>query len=522
MTTLDAAAHRDAAKRELARRALARREFGYFARYMLGKHWANAAHHRLICDKLDQCYEYMASGGERGIGRLIICMPPRYWKSLLTSNLFPVYILGRLPDSNIIIASYTGEIAQEASRKAQHFFNSNNYRALFGEIAGNGSDVAMSRSSSSVRAWGLAAPHRGTMRAVGVGGSLTGRSANLLVLDDLHKDRSEAESQTTRDGVWDWLTSTALLRAERNTAIIMMMTRWHADDVVGRTLRLMASDPRNEQWHILSLPARAPKISEYPATTAEQRQMMLNGVYLDLIDQLGRTQGDPLWREFQDASALELIERRDAYNFGSLYQQLPYTRDGGLFVRNKFAILPNPPADAVFRVWWWDMAGTRGGGDYTAGVLMAINALGRVVVERVVRARLATDARNQLVRTMADETARLYGTQNFEIWREQEPGSSGIDSALMTVRALSGYIAKYQPSTGDKRLRAEPLSAQQLAGNVFLVAGDWNDSYIAELVAFPGGAHDDQVDASTGAYNKLAEYWDRDYRDGGSAWSLAF
>lgn len=180
--------------------------------------------------------------------------------------------------------------------------------------------------------------------------------------------------------------------------------------------------------------------------------------------------------------------------------------DGGgtLFRREWFRLVDASPVQAA-RVRYWDKAGTEGGGDYTAGVLVARTPDGRYWVEDVVRGRWSAGERNAVIlATARADAARFRVCGGVAVWVEQEGGSGGKESAQISVRELAGYNVRTETVTGEKAARAMPLAAQCEAGNVAVVAGAWASEFIEELTAFPDGPHDDQVDGASGAFNKLA------------------
>lgn len=258
-------------------------------------------------------------------------------------------------------------------------------------------------------------------------------------------------------------------------------TRWHEDDLVGRLLSQSASDADADQWTVLTLPA----IAENPIADYDQRQV-----------------GDALWPTRFDLA--ELAKTRvslGSYDWNSLYQQRPAPPEGGMFKRQWFDVVGAAPRQAA-RVRAWDKAASDDSGDYTVGVLLARDHKGIFYVEDVIRDRLSDLGREKVIRQTADADRAKYG--DVKVWIEQEPGSGGKDSARMTVRGLAGHSVHVERPTTDKVVRAGPFAAQCEAENVRLVAGEWNAAYISELASFPYGSHDDQVDASTLAFNKLA------------------
>ncbi len=243
-----------AARRELARRELARREFNPFCRYVQSN-YPRAPHLEVMAQHLEAVERYVATQGKEGIGRLMIWMPPRYWKSTTASVLFPAWVLGRQPETRIILTSYNASLAFSFSRRVRNVIVDDPYRRVFGDKAGIPGAISISQDSRSAESWGLAGT-MGGMVAAGVGGGISGKGANLLIIDDPHKDRADAESEAARERIFDWYTSTAYMRVE-NGAIIIIQTRWHTDDLSGKLLKRMADDPGADAWVVLSLPALA-------------------------------------------------------------------------------------------------------------------------------------------------------------------------------------------------------------------------------------------------------------------------
>ena len=391
------------------------------------------------------------------IKRLIIQMPPRHGKSETATVRYPLYRLNMDPELRVIVGAYNATLAGKFSRKA---------RGL-AEHAG----IALSDERTAVEDWETTAG--GGMRAVGVGGGVTGQGGDLIVVDDPVKNREEAESEVYREKVWSWYTDDLYTRLEPGGALVLIMTRWHMDDLAGR---ILASED-GPNWTVVNLPALALE-----------------------DDLLGRAPGEALCPERYDEPALASIRGvMGEYSFAALYQQDPRPRDGNMFPRSKVEIVDAVPAEARLRVRYWDKGGGPTG-DPTAGVRMATTTERTVFyIEDVVHARVTIDDRNRLMR----QTAELDG-QGVRGWVEQEPDSGGKESAQLTVRGMSGYPYFAETVSGDKIVRADPLAAQWQAGNIKLVRGPWNKAYLDEMEAFPSGVHDDQVDASSGAFNKLA------------------
>lgn len=388
--------------------------------------------------------------------RLMVMMPPRHGKTALVTVRFPVWWMERRPGLRVIVAAYNQTLANKFSRMSRKLAQM--------RIGLNETRRAVEEWETVTGCW---------YRAVGVGGGITGMGADLIIIDDPIKSREEAQSLTYRDKVWDWYTNDLYTRLEPGGAMILVMTRWHEDDLAGRILNSEDGD----NWRVVRFPALAEE-----------------------GDLLRRQPGEALNPDRYPADELLKIKAvLGSWAFEALYQQRPMPAEGGLFKREWFSkFVDAVPAQVEARVRYWDRAATAGDGDYTVGVRMS-RADGVYYVEDVTRGRWSPGERDKVIRQCAETDPP--GTQ---IWLEQEPGSSGVDSVQALIRMLAGYPVHADRVTGSKQVRAEPFAAQAEAGNVVLVKGHWNAAFLDELVVFPNGAHDDQVDAVSGAFSKLA------------------
>jgi hypothetical protein len=254
-----------------------------------------APHHRLIAEKLEAI--------ERGeIKRLILSVPPRHGKSELASVRFPAWFLGRHPGAKFITTSYAATLAHKFSRRVRNLVASPLYQALF-------PGMTIASDASAVGYWAFR-DQEGQYLAAGVGGGITGEGCDVLMIDDPVKDAEEALSKTTRDNVWEWFTSTAYTRQDESAgAIILIMTRWHEDDLAGRLLREAAED--GEQWDYVNLPAIAGP-----------------------NDVLGREEGEALWPQRFPLERLRVARNllRGGW-FDALYQGEPPEALGGRYFR---------------------------------------------------------------------------------------------------------------------------------------------------------------------------------------------
>jgi predicted phage terminase large subunit-like protein len=230
---------------------------------------------------------------------------------------------------------------------------------------------------------------------------------------------------------------------------------------------------------------------------------------VDREDALGREAGEALWPEVYPLSVLEVIRKTvGPYDWAALYQQSPYSRQGGFFRREWFTIIEAAPKkeEVVSRMWFWDKAGSQsGGGDYAAGGAMSLTKDDLVVVENVARRQCTPGERDRMM--VSAMRADVEAGRKIDcIWHQQDPGSAGLDSAQATNRMLlkEGFgTIRFETVSGTKEVRAGPWSSALEGGQVRLVRGGWNQDFIEEHVGFPKATFDDQVDFASWGYGKL-------------------
>lgn len=270
-----------------ARRDLA--AFTLFTKSDYQVHW----HHRLLARKL----EALEAGT---LSRLIVCLPPQHGKSELVCRRFPAWVLGRNPSTRLIACTHTATLAEAHSRDVQRILSSADYREVFPDVVLPGPATrSAGRLKRSDDYWEL--PQGGYFRAAGVGGAITGLRFDLGIIDDPVKSREEADSPAYRQRVWDWYVNDFFTRRSASSRIIVCMTRWHRDDLVGRLLRLAESE--GERWDLVELPALCRQDRRHPEDP--------------------RRPGQALWPGFLDEEALEKTRRQDVRAFAALYQQDP-------------------------------------------------------------------------------------------------------------------------------------------------------------------------------------------------------
>ena len=328
------------------------------------------------------------------------------------------------------------------------------------------------RFDTTARGWRLAS-------SVGQG---TGEHPDFVICDDPIEAKA-AESDAERRAVIEWWDGTISTRGMmRDCRRVVIMQRLHENDLSGHILK-------RGGWDHICLPM------EFEPNRMEPTSIGWSD--------WRTTEGELLWPQGMDREKVESKKQElGPWKAPGQLQQRPVRQGGGIIEVEKLKIVEALPVGCGISVRYWDKAATPGGGDYTAGVLMT-ESEGIFYVVDVVRGQWDYLVRNERIEQTAALDAGRFGQFNVGIFGEQEGGSGGKESAAITVRLLRGYSVRMEPVTGSKVNRAGPLAGQINAGNVRLLAGEWNQEFIAELGVFPVGDHDDQVDAAAGAYNKL-------------------
>lgn len=415
-------------------------------------------------DVLDKALQDVSDGK---IKRLIVTMPPRHGKSERVSRKFPAWHIGRNPNDEVILASYSVDLSRGFSRIARDTLSAN--ESVFG--------VKVDKNNQSAESWGVDG-YRGGVHAAGVGGPITGKGARVAIIDDPVKNAEEADSETMREKIWDWYASTLYTRLTPDGRIIVVMTRWHEDDLVGRLLKkekdeIAEGTHRGERWTVINFPALAEK-----------------------DDYLGREEGQPLWPQYGfDRERMEQI-RVDVGSrvFNALYQQRPSAADGQLFKRSWWRYYKQLPTmvrkiisiDATFK--------ESDTSDFVSIQVWGKRGADMYLIDRV-KARMdfvtTIQAIRQIVAKHPDATMKLV---------EDKANGSAIISML---RREIGGIVPVNPQ-GGKVARANAVSPYIESGNVYLPEDKpWVSDFVEECSAFPNGKNDDDVDSMTQALNRF-------------------
>jgi predicted phage terminase large subunit-like protein len=491
-------------KAEVRARLKAERDFLSFCKYVDPKHPTDAAHVKLLARKLEQVARYILTGGKEGINRLMIFMPPRYWKSQTASRKFPAWLLGKNPNLRIIMTSYNADLATKHSKAVRDLIMSDEYSQVFGALASTAEPVLLDRESKASAAWDIA-NHHGGMLAAGVGGGITGFGANLLIIDDPVRGRKDASSETMREDIYEWYRSTAYTRLEDHGAVVVIQTRWDVEDLSGQLLRAMASDLDADQWDVVFMPAIALEESQYPKTQEEFVENLLGGIYIPMGgDQLGRKPGQPLWPQKHDENALRIIkanmDKADATEFSAQYQQLPRLAQGNFFDEEDFQIVDRVP-DGLRWVRYSDLAlGNTTRSDFNACYAVALGEDGTLYVRDPIKKR-------NLDEFLADVKLEMLSDREFGTrWGFEDVAFQILVFKQMIAdpRLARVVIEPIKPN-GSKEDRARSWRGRAKSGKVALLRGSWNLDFKRVATAFPKGRYDDDVDSISGGVQMIAE-----------------
>ena len=448
---------------EKALREKAKRKLSTFAEYTYDGYLSNW-HTELICDALERV--------EKGeIRFLFIEAPPRHSKSLHVSQLFPAWAMGRNKDADIIVSSYSGDLATTHGRETRNLMGSQKYKNVF--------ETRLAQDSTAKGKFNT--DGKGAYNAVGVGGSTTGKGAKFFIVDDSLKDRKEAESEVVREGIWDWFRSVARTRLTPDGAMVVMQTRWHLDDIIGR---LQEEDPwvdyfeyvknglGDAKWVRLQLPAFATHDEPYRKT------------------------GEPLWPSRYNHAELEDIKKSlGPYEFSALYQQNPVASGNQEFNPEWYKHITYTEMDTKYfpkRYLTIDTAvSQKDSADYTGFVDNRIDTNNfwhfeawkqRITPDALIEQLFALHTQNKYTLIGIEETTYLLAIKPF------------LDSE-MRKRNVYLPIVPMKHNQAQKEVRIRALIPRYASGSIFHIGGKTSELEFEQSV-FPFGAHDDVLDAA--------------------------
>jgi predicted phage terminase large subunit-like protein len=411
-------------------------------------------HHQIMAD----AFERVANGD---LKRLIINMPPRHTKSEFASYLLPSWFLGKFPEKKIIQTAHTAELAVGFGRKVRNLVSSEHYGKVF--------DTKLSSDSKAAGRWNTHVG--GDYFAIGVGGAVTGKGADLLIIDDPHSEQEAKQGNpAVFDSVYEWYTSGPRQRLQPGGAIIIVMTRWSKRDLTGQIIKNSEKDGVND-WEVIDFPAILPS-------------------------------GTPLWPAFWKKEELEALKAElPVAKWEAQYQQNPTSEEGAIVKRDQWRIWEKdeaPPCDFIIQSW--DTAfETNNRADYSActtwGVFEHADSKGNIKTNIIL-----LDAFKRRM-----EFPELK-KKAFEMWKEWEPDTLIVEKRaagaplIYEMRKIGIPVSEYTPHKGnDKIARVNAISDLFASGIVWCPDTRWADEVMEEMASFPNGDHDDLVDSSSQA-----------------------
>ena len=413
-------------------------------------------HHKIMGD----AFERVARGE---LKRLIINMPPRHTKSEFASYLLPAWFLGRFPDKKIIQTAHTAELSVGFGRKVRNLVDSDDYKAVFPNMGLRADSKAAGRWSTS---------KGGEYFAIGVGGAVTGKGADLLIIDDPHSEQEgQSADPSVFDKVYEWYTSGPRQRLQPGGAIIVVMTRWHKRDLTGQIVKSSVQRAGTDEWELIEFPAIMPS-------------------------------GKSLWPQFWPLEELESLRNElPAPKWNAQYQQNPTSEEGALVKREWWKEWEQdtpPPCEFIIQSWDTAFLKTQRS-DYSActtwGVFYHPDDNGETQANII----LLDALKERLEFPELKKKAYEY----YEYW---EPDACIVEAKaagtplIFELRAMGILVSEYTPSRGnDKIARVNAVADLFASGNVWRPNTRFAEEVVEEFAAFPAGEHDDLVDSSTQA-----------------------
>lgn len=435
--------------------------------------------------------------------RLMINMPPRYGKSWLASWLFPVYYIARQPLRKVLGASYNDILAKDVGRKSRQYAEMERVRQAFPNFEFGDAKAADFWNTSM----------GGQYATTGIGGTTSGRPANLMIFDDPVKSRIEADSPSARNRAWDYYTSALLFRKEPlhlpdGTSIppieIIIMTRWHPDDIGGRIQN--SQDWKDGLWYHVNYPARIEKTQKVwrSSLPKDDPEWMPNEKvkYLPGRERyVNKTTVAALWPEQNSLEELARKEQLAPREFAALFMQQPYVQGGNRIKENWwrwYDKAPEPEELSTTIIGVDTASKTSKQHDYSVFMVAAMSQLGDIYILDVVRGKwLFPDLKRMMVQI--NTLWRGKGLRAFYV----EDKSSGQE-LIAEMRRTTGISVIAHRAVHDKVARLDFVSPMIEGGRVWLPkAAPWLDEFVQETSAFPSGQHDDQVDALTIVLDEL-------------------
>jgi predicted phage terminase large subunit-like protein len=416
--------------------------------------FVEGSHHRHIAEKFNK----LATGE---ITRLIVNMPPRHTKSEFASFLLPSWMVGRNPKLKIIQATHTGELAVRFGRKSKHLIDSDDYKKIF--------DTTLQEDSKAAGRWETA--QGGEYFAAGVGGAITGRGADLLIIDDPHSEQ-DALSPTALESAYEWYTSGPRQRLQPGGKIVLVMTRWSTKDLTAKLIQNQ-KEPKSDQWHVVEFPA-----------------LMDHG---------------PVWPEYWNIEELEKVKASlPVGKWNAQWMQQPTSEEGAILKREWWNVYDKediPPLHHVIQSY--DTAFLKKEtADYSAITTWGVfypneDSPANLLLLDAIKGRYEFP-----------ELRRL-ALQQYDYWKPEsvivEAKASGLPLTY-ELRQMDIPVINFTPSKGnDKHARVNAVAPLFESGMIWAPDQKFAEEVVEECAAFPNGDHDDLVDSTTQAIMRFRQ-----------------
>lgn len=458
-----------AAEKEMAARILRRRHLLPYIEFNEVEYQPGWVH-KDICRRLEQFSQDVM---DMKSPRLMLFMPPRHGKSTIASVNFPAWHMGQHPRHEVIACSYSSSLAMAFSRKVREQLRGKPYQETF-------ANTKLDPKSQSAETWSTLAG--GGYVAAGVSGPITGKGAHILIIDDPVKNREEAESENQQRLVYDWYTSTAYTRLAPGGGVLIILTRWHDLDLAGQLLE--AEKLGGDKWEVV----------RYPAIATEDEEF--------------RDMGEALHPERYDIRALEQIRRAvGPRDFEALYQQNPVPDSGDYFKREDIHYYDREALnyDGLHKYTAWDLAiGQKEANDYSVGLTIGFDRDENIYILDIERGRWgASDLVDKILNSYTLWKPSIVGIEKGHIEMSIGPF---LRKRIQEQRLFSMFVEPLSVGRRDKQARARSIQGRIQQGKVFFPKDLKGETLIAEMLRFPNGAHDDQVDALAWIGLMLEEY----------------
>ena len=447
-------------------------------------------HHELICNEIDQLLN-------REFELLLVSTPPRFGKTQIVSRHAPAYVLGKNPDSSIIACSYSADLSSRNNRDVQRILDGPKYPLLFPDTRLNLSNVRTTAQGTYLRNSDIfeIVGHKGVYRSCGVGGGITGMGfSGLGVIDDPIKNREESESATIRNKIWEWYTDVFLTRREDNAPILITMTRWNKNDLIGRILDLSESELGTDKVKVITLPAISEEyIPEYDQRTGPDQSLWIEKFPMNVLTKIKNT--------------------LPVYSWLSLYQQRPVALSGNLVsesnfkyctLQNGILTLKDNKDDSLNKSYPLNQcrifqtcdpaASEKSSADYFALGTWAQTPMNEIALIDLVRDRMEKPKQLPLMR------------QQFVNWHPQTQwiATKGLGISLYQDLLANGLPVKPFEEETDKVSRFI-TACDKIEAGIFYILDclPHKQEYKTELLDFPNGEHDDMVDITSTAIYAL-------------------